>query len=148
MLIHDQWFYAMHVKSHNNRWLYNYMHKLHHEYTHSMNVFMTAYGELTENFVDVGYMLTPNDHQAHHLLRRYNYGLFFRFNDKFWGTYKKSTAVAYDVEYWATQVKSGEEARGKMDREHKKRIPLSYEEMQFEAPVTPWWEELEVAWGF
>lgn len=63
-------------------------------------------------------------------------------------TYKKSTAKAYDVEYWASRVKSGEEARGKMDRDFKKRIPIGYEETDFQEVVTPWWEELELSWGF
>ncbi|KAI5481490.1 hypothetical protein MNV49_004247 [Pseudohyphozyma bogoriensis] len=139
MLSHDQWFYHIHVHSHTDKFMYESLHKLHHEYTHSMNVFMTAYGTLAENLIDVGFgwmfyiailhyapstfnfwnlvfplsfatlttilghagyatsphfalfhplmictkpiakhMLTPNDHQAHHLLRRCNYGLFFR----------------------------------------------------------------------
>ncbi|KAM0756193.1 hypothetical protein T439DRAFT_351910 [Meredithblackwellia eburnea MCA 4105] len=207
MIMHDQWFYWIHRHSHHNKAAYERLHKLHHEYTHEMNHFMTAYGEIAENFLDVGcgwlvqttlvclttrnawdllfpytfatlttilghggyamspwfaifhplmiplkliapYMLTPNDHQNHHLLRRCNYGLFFRFNDKLYGTYKKSTAKSYDVNFWAQKVKNGEEMRGKMDRDFKKRIPVGYEETSFNEVTTPWWEELVVPWGF
>lgn len=200
MLCHDQWFYHVHVHSHQDKRMYKMLHQLHHEYTHSMNVFMTAYGTLAENLLDVGfgwmfylvvlhyftefnfwtmvvpftfatcttilghsgyatspyfallhpmmiiikpfakYMLTPNDHQAHHLLRRCNYGLFFRFNDQYYGTYQRSTAKAYDVRYWTAKVRAGE-VRGKMASDFKSRVPLPYEEDW----VTM---EREAEWGF
>lgn len=46
------------------------------------------------------HMLTPGDHQVHHTHRRYNYGLFWRGMDKYYGTYRKCDVKAHDVTFW------------------------------------------------
>lgn len=57
-----------------------------------------------------------------HSLRRCNYGLFFRFNDRLYGTYKRFDVKAYDVKYWTAKVKAGEGMTGKLASDCKSRF--------------------------
>jgi len=51
------------------------------------------------------HMLTPGDHQVHHGLQRYNFALFFRTWDKYYGTYRKCQVEPHDVHYWNKHMK-------------------------------------------
>ena len=69
-------------------------------------------------------ILTPGDHQVHHSHRRYNFGyadnnlnqnavndvfqtrLFFRFWDKYYGTYRRCEVRAKGVDHWVTTCKN------------------------------------------
>ncbi|KZO91401.1 hypothetical protein CALVIDRAFT_602315 [Calocera viscosa TUFC12733] len=54
MLMHDTLFYFMHTHAHYDKWMYKHTHAMHHEYTHEMNVFTTAYAEAMENAYQTG----------------------------------------------------------------------------------------------
>ncbi|KAF8580206.1 hypothetical protein K439DRAFT_1619969 [Ramaria rubella] len=214
MFMHDTMFYYMHTHAHADKWMYKMTHALHHEYTHEMNLFTTAYAEAFENFYQTGtpwaiwtaisfhnfwllnlpltlnltttskspapdrvskanfrsavlghsgykahpsvhenalkryfahlnpvlyvvqklfgaHLLSPSDHQAHHSHRRYNYGLYFRWQDKWHGTYHRANMPSYPVDYWTNLVKTGAyAAHGKsaaLDGTRQK-MQLQYEE--------------------
>ncbi|KAF8526924.1 hypothetical protein BU17DRAFT_61899 [Hysterangium stoloniferum] len=184
----DTMFYQMHTHAHSNKWVYKVTHALHHEYTHEMNLFTTAYAEAFENFYQTGtpwamwtalsyhnfwllnlplylnltttilghsgfkshpcfvqlnpllyvvtkifgvHLLTPSDHQVHHSQRRFNFGLYFRWQDKWHGTYQRAKTPSYKIDYWMKALKSGEyQAHGKaaaIDGKHQK-VQLQFEE--------------------
>ncbi|EMC92341.1 hypothetical protein BAUCODRAFT_160056 [Baudoinia panamericana UAMH 10762] len=54
LVIHDVYFYLIHANFHKNRWLYNFFHDKHHEYSYSMNCYIVGYAEILENMVQVG----------------------------------------------------------------------------------------------
>lgn len=47
-----------------------------------------------------GMLLTIGDHQMHHSHRRVNFGLFWRFWDKNFGSYRKCETRAHNHEFW------------------------------------------------
>ncbi|KAF3002692.1 hypothetical protein E8E13_009973 [Curvularia kusanoi] len=61
------------------------------------------------------HMLTPGDHQVHHTHRRYNYGLFWKGMDKYFGTYRKCEVRAYDIAFWKKwhEAQQSESEQGK-----------------------------------
>lgn len=77
------------------------------------------------------HMLSPGDHQVHHSHRRFNYGLFFRYCDKYHGTYRKCDVRAKDVHYWSQRFKQEDKkavAHGKLEGDMKTRRTMRYEE--------------------
>lgn len=54
LFVHDLYFYEVHSSAHKFRWLYNYFHAMHHEFSYAMNCYMVGYAEISENFVQVG----------------------------------------------------------------------------------------------
>jgi hypothetical protein len=54
MLVHDAYFFQVHLRFHMSNRLYRVFHAMHHEYSYAMNVFIVAYAEISENFIQVG----------------------------------------------------------------------------------------------